>query len=221
MILNIANALSAAEVKEAVRSLSSVHFGDGRRTAGKHARVVKNNLQATDADDGATKAVKALVADRLMANSLFALASRPKRLSPILLNRYDQGMSYGPHVDDALMGGMRSDVSFTLFLSKPGDYDGGTLVIDTTAGEERFKLDAGSLVLYPATTLHRVEAVTRGTRLAAIGWAESYIRDAEKRALLFDLDSARHALFREHGKTEAFDLLSKCAANLLRLWAET
>ncbi len=220
MILSIANVLSAAEAQEAAQSLSAARFEDGRRTAGRHAQIVKNNLQAA-AEDAATKAIKALVADRLMANGVFLMAARPKRLSPILINRYDQGMSYGAHVDDALMGGMRSDVSFTLFLSKPEDYDGGALVIDTTAGEERFKLDAGALVLYPATTLHRVEEVTRGTRLAAVGWVESYVRDAEKRALLFDLDSARHALFRDHGKTEAFDLLSKCAANLLRLWAET
>jgi PKHD-type hydroxylase len=220
MILNIANVLSATEAQEAVQSLTAARFEDGRRTAGQHARIVKDNLQAATEDDAA-KAVKTLVAGRLMANSLFVLAARPKRLSPILINRYDRGMRYGAHVDDALMGGMRSDVSFTLFLSKPEDYDGGALVIETTAGEERFKLDAGALVLYPATTLHRVEEVTRGTRLAAVGWVESYVRDAEKRALLFDLDSARHALFQEYGKTEAFDLLSKCAANLLRLWAET
>jgi PKHD-type hydroxylase len=220
MILSIANVLSSAEVQEAVRSLSGARFEDGRRTAGQFARIVKNNLQAATDDDAAT-AIKALVADRLMANGVFVLAARPKRLSPILINRYDPGMSYGAHVDDALMGGMRSDISFTLFLSDPEEYEGGALVIDTTAGEERFKLDAGALVLYPATTLHRVEAVTRGSRLAAVGWAESFVRDAEKRALLFDLDRARHALFRDQGKTEAFDLLSKCAANLLRLWAET
>jgi PKHD-type hydroxylase len=220
MILNIAEVLSAAEAEEARQSLSAARFEDRRRTAGQYAQIVKRNLQAAAGDDAA-KAVKSLVADRLMANGLFLLAARPKHLSSLLINRYDQGMSYGAHVDDAPMGGMRSDVSFTLFLSKPEDYEGGALVIDTTAGEERFKLDAGTLVLYPATTLHRVEEVTRGMRLAAVGWVESYVREAEKRALLFDLDNARHALLAEHGKTEAFDLLSKCAANLLRLWAET
>lgn len=220
MILAIANVLSPVEAEEVVRRLLAARFDDGRRTAGTHARLVKQNRQAA-ADDETANAIRALIAERLASHGLFTLAARPKRPGPILLNRYDQGMSYGAHVDDALMGGMRSDVSFTLFLSKPQDYEGGALVVDTAAGEERFKLEAGSLVLYPATTLHRVEEVTAGTRLAAAGWVESHIRDAEKRALLFDLDTARHALFRDHGKTEVFDLLSKCAANLLRLWAET
>jgi PKHD-type hydroxylase len=220
MIVCIANVLTPAEVQEAARALKSARFEDGRHTAGQHARLVKHNRQSAPNDESA-KAIKTLIAERVMSHDLFVLAARPKRLSPLLLNRYDQGMSYGAHIDDALMGGMRGDVSFTVFLSDPAAYEGGELVIDSAAGEERFKLDAGALVLYPASALHRVDAVTRGTRLAAVGWAESYVRDAEKRALLFDLDTARHALFRDHGKTEAFDLVSKCSANLMRLWAET
>lgn len=220
MIVCIANVLAPTEVHEAAHALESARFEDGRRTAGPHARLVKHNRQTAGSDESAN-AIKTLIAERIMSHALFLLAARPKRLSPILLNQYDQGMSYGAHVDDALMGGMRSDVSFTLFLSDPAAYEGGELVIDSAAGEERFKLDAGALLLYPAGTLHRVDAVTRGKRLAAVGWAESYIRDAEKRALLFDLDNARHALFCDHGKSEAFDLLSKCSANLLRMWAET
>ena len=129
-------------------------------------------------------------------------------------------MHYGSHVDDALMDGMRTDVSFTLFLSDPAGYDGGELTIESAAGEETFKLDAGSLVAYSATSLHRVADVTRGTRLAAVGGARSFIRDPARRELLFDLDTARRQLFAREGKSAEFDLVSKSLANLLRMWAE-
>ena len=137
-----------------------------------------------------------------------------------LFSRYQPGHAYGAHVDDALMGGVRSDLAFTLFLSEPDSYDGGELVIDSTAGEEGFKLAPGSVITYPATTLHRVAPVTRGERLAAAGWVRSYIRDAGRRELLFDLDTARRRIFDREGKTAEGDLLAKCAANLLRQWCE-
>jgi len=123
-------------------------------------------------------------------------------------------------VDDALMQGMRTDVSFTLFLSDPDTYDGGELVIETSAGEQPFKLQAGSMIVYPSTTLHRVAPVERGTRVAAVGWARSFVRNAEQREILFDLETARRDLFEREGKSGAFDLLSKCGTNLLRLWAD-
>jgi PKHD-type hydroxylase len=129
-------------------------------------------------------------------------------------------MHYGRHVDDALMDGMRTDVAFTLFLSDPNSYDGGELTIESAAGEEAFKLDAGALVAYSATSLHRVADVTRGARLAAVGWARSFVRDPARRELLFDLDSARRQLFAREGKSAEFDLISKSFANLLRMWAE-
>jgi PKHD-type hydroxylase len=111
-------------------------------------------------------------------------------------------------------------VAFTLFLSDPQSYDGGELIVDTAAGEDATKLSAGALVAYPATGLHRVAEVTRGTRLAAVGWARSFVRDAAQRELLFDLDTARRKLFAQQGATAEFDLLSKSLANLLRMWAE-
>jgi PKHD-type hydroxylase len=118
------------------------------------------------------------------------------------------------------MGGARTDCSFTLFLSPPASYDGGELILSTSAGEDAYKLAAGSLVTYPATCLHRVAPVTRGTRLAAVGWVRSLIRDASRRELLFDLETARRRLFDREGKSEDGDLLAKCAANLLRMWCE-
>jgi PKHD-type hydroxylase len=129
-------------------------------------------------------------------------------------------MQYGSHVDDALMSGMRTDVSFTLFLSDPASYEGGELVIESAAGEDSIKLHAGALVAYPATSLHHVNEVTRGVRLAAAGWAKSLIRDAARRELLFDLDTARRQMFARNGKSSEFDLVSKSFANLMRMWAE-
>ena len=119
------------------------------------------------------------------------------------------------------MGGIRTDVSFTLFLGDPASYDGGELVMEGTGGEQAYKLDAGSMILYPSGALHRVEPVTRGARLAAVGWAQSLVRDPGKREILFDLDTARRAIFRQQGKTAEFDLISKSTANLMRLWAES
>jgi PKHD-type hydroxylase len=118
------------------------------------------------------------------------------------------------------MDGVRTDVAFTLFLCDPASYDGGELTIESAAGEEPFKLDAGALVAYSATSLHRVAGVTRGARLAAAGWARSFVRDPAQRELLFDLDTARRQLFAREGKSAEFDLLSKSFANLLRMWAE-
>ncbi len=219
MILCIAEALPPAEVHALGTALEGVRFVDGRATAGWHARLVKHNLQADPADPKLA-ALQARIERALIAHPLFAMAVRPKRVRPIRFSRYEPGMGYGTHVDDAIMDGMRTDVSFTLFLSAPHSYDGGELVIESTAGEQGFKLPAGSLVLYPSTTLHRVEPVTGGSRLAAFGWARSLIRDPAARELLFDLATARQGLFDRHGKTAEFDLLSKCLSNLLRRWAE-
>jgi len=151
---------------------------------------------------------------------VFALATRPKTILGPLFSRYEPGHAYGAHVDDALMDGVRTDVSFTLFLSAPETYDGGELVIESAAGEDAFKLGSGSVLTYPSTTLHRVAPVTRGRRLAAVGWVRSYIRDPAHRELLFELETARRRLFEREGKTADGDLLAKCAANLLRMWCE-
>jgi len=219
MRIAIANVLDPKEVAELNAALERVRFLDGRATAGYAAREVKDNRQADPLDRNAA-ALRALVADKLLANELFRLAARPKQLSPILFSRYEPGKKYGSHVDDAIMGGMRADVSFTLFLSDPASYEGGELVIEAPAGDEAIKLDAGSMIVYPATSLHHVAEVTRGERIAAVGWARSFIRDEAKRELLFDLDTARSRLFAREGKSSDYDLLSKSSANLLRMWAE-
>src|SRR6185369_1406553 len=176
-------------------------------------RPVKNNRQA-EGSDRSLETIRKLIAERILGNEVFRLAVRPKALSPLLFSRYESGMQYGSHVDDALMQGMRTDVSFTLFLSEPESYDGGELVIESASGEDAVKLAAGSMVAYPSTALHHVAPVTRGMRLAAVGWARSYIRDGAKRELLFDLDTARRTLFAREGKSAEYDLVSKSLANL-------
>jgi len=219
MLMTIADVLTGADLEEVRASLSEMRFEDGRNTAGWSARLVKDNEQARE---GATLTLlRRRVTDAVAANEVFNLAMRPKAFTPLLLSRYGVGRAYGSHVDNPIMDGVRTDVSFTLFLSEPDAYDGGELVIETTAGEEEIKLPAGHLVAYPSTTLHRVAPVTRGERLVAVGWAQSYLRDAAKREILFDLETARRSLFEAHGKTPEFDLLAKTAANLFRLWAET
>jgi PKHD-type hydroxylase len=219
MFTIIADVLDTSETAAARESLRQVAFVDGRATAGWHAKLVKNNLQAASADV-AVATLKETLAAKIGANPLFRMLTRPKSLTPLILSRYEPGMAYGSHVDDALMSGVRSDVSFTLFLSDLDAYDGGALVIETSGGEEDVRLPAGSLVAYPSTTLHRVAEVTKGARLAAVGWVRSFIRDPAHRELLFDLDTARQRIFQKDGKTAEFDLLSKTSANLLRMWAE-
>ena len=218
MILAIADVLSAADIEAIRKELAEAKFVDGATTAGWSARLVKSNLQASDSPGLAR--LRALVETRLREHALFALATRPKTIIGPLFSRYQPGHVYGTHVDDALIAGSRTDGSFTIFLSPPDTYEGGELILDTPAGEESFKLPPGSVITYPATSLHRVAAVTSGERLVAAGWVRSYVRDPAPRELLFDLETARRRLFDRDGKTAEGDLLAKCAANLMRLWCD-
>jgi len=219
MIICIQQVLPLAQRNELRQLLSGSRFIDGKATAGWHAREVKNNVQLS-ADESSLGTATAIVSKALMGHELFRMAARPKALSPILFSKYLQGMHYGTHVDDAFMGEMRSDLSYTLFLNDPASYEGGELVMDQAVGEQAFKLEAGDLILYPSTTLHRVEMVSSGERMAAVGWIQSRIRSNEQRELLFDLESARLSLYAREGKSAEFDLLSKSFSNLLRMWGE-
>lgn len=218
MLLCIRDVLNSSELDEIGSKVSQLTFVDGRATAGWSARLVKDNEQA--AVDESVEQVRRQITSRILENELFQLAVWPKSLTPLLISRYGPGKQYGTHVDDALMQGMRTDVSFTLFLGEPNSYEGGELVIESSVGEQPFKLPAGSMIIYPSTTLHRVAPVESGMRIAAVGWARSVVRSADNREIVFDLETARRDLFRREGKSGAFDLLSKCSANLLRLWAE-
>jgi PKHD-type hydroxylase len=193
-------------------------FADGRATAGWHARGVKHNLQARRG--GVVDDALATIRRALLKHEVFAIAARPKAIPRLTISRYEPGMTFGSHVDDALMDGVRTDMSFTLFLSDPESYQGGALVIDDAYGEREVKLPAGELFLYPSTTLHRVTPVTGGVRLAAVGWVRSFVRDPGQRELLFDLETALRAVFARDGKSPLFDTLVKTRTNLLRMWAD-
>ncbi len=220
MILCIADLLTAAEVEHLRGLFDAGPFQDGGRTAGWHAKLVKNNQQMSGP---AAAEAQALVIAALKRNPLFRSAVMPRRIRPPLLARYGSGQTYGDHVDDAIMGEddpVRSDISCTVFLRDPDDYDGGELVMDTTGGEQMFKLPAGAAITYSSYTLHRVAPVTRGVREVAVTWIQSMVREADRREILFDLDRSRRAVFDAEGKTPLFDTLTKSHANLLRLWAE-
>ncbi len=222
MIFSIDNVFSPDEVSEIKQILERAEFVDGKLTAGWHAKLVKNNQQLKAGIS--QKELKAKVRQALSKNALFQTAVRPKSIHSILFSRYEEGMSYDTHVDNALMGNSnglcRSDISFTLFLNSPQDYQGGELTIEGVQEEQSYKLDPGSAIIYPSTTLHRVNTVTQGTRLVVVGWVQSTIREQSDREILFDLETARRAIFAKSGKTPEFDLVSKSIANLLRKWAD-
>jgi PKHD-type hydroxylase len=227
MLLKIPQILDADGVARARALLAAAPWSDGRSTAGRQAAQVKNNEQLSPGSDQ-HRELQALVLQALDRHPLFFSATLPKRVLPPQFNRYGGATNtYGNHVDQAvryLPGGtqrVRTDISCTLFLSDPADYDGGDLVIDTTFGEQRVKLAAGDMVVYPGTSVHRVEPVTRGARLASFFWIESMVRGDEQRRLLYEMDMSLMALRTELGETPELIQLTGTYHNLLRMWADT
>lgn len=221
MLIHIPNVLSAAMLESVAKDLSRTKFEDGRRTAGWHAREVKANMQAEPSAE--LTHIQSTVIEALAGHEVFQAVAIPARIAPPLVSRTGEGQGYGRHVDDAIMGrktSLRTDLSVTVFLSDPASYDGGELVIETLAGEDSAKFAAGDAVLYPSTTLHRVEPITRGFRFVAVTWVQSRVRHAWQREMLIDLDRARRQIFAKSGKSEAFDLVAKTYANLMRAWAD-
>lgn len=227
MLVRIPSVLTPAEVAEARQILATAPWEDGRFTAGEQSARAKNNEQLRE-DCDATRSVQALILRGLEANPLFFAAALPHRISPPLINRYGgHANSFGNHVDGAVRflrdgaGRVRTDVSCTLFLSEPADYDGGELVIDDTFGHQAVKLAAGDLVLYPGTSVHRVEPVSRGARLASYFWIQSMVRSDEQRRLLFDMDNHLRDLRSRIGETDPAVIgLTSSYHNLLRRWIE-
>jgi PKHD-type hydroxylase len=221
MILCISDVLNKEMLARLSTLLNGATFEDGRATAGWSAQAVKHNSQLAAASPG-YDTITGTVQDALVASLTLQAAALPLVYRPPLISRYEVGMAYGPHIDNALMGRplTRADLSYTLFLSAPDDYEGGELVLEDTHGEHTFKLQAGAMVLYPATYQHRVESVQTGLRLVAVGWIQSACRSAEAREILFDLHRLLTAEFATHGKTAEFDLLTKTRSNLLRMLAE-
>lgn len=229
MLLHIPAVLRGERLAQAQALMRQARWVDGRATAGPQSGAVKSNLQIAE-DDPAGVALRDLVLAGLAENALFFTAALPRRIYPPLFNRYGGAMNrFGKHIDNGvrlirhgpLRGqSVRTDLSATLFLAEPGDYDGGELVIEHSFGEQRVKLPAGDLLLYPGTSVHAVEPVTRGERLASFFWVESMVRGEDQRRLLFELDRHLLSLREQLGETEATVGLTGVYHNLLRQWAE-
>ena len=224
MMVHIPHVLSAEQVAHCRGVFARATWEDGRHTAGHQSAQVKRNLQLPVGGPEARE-LGELVLRALEKSPLFISAVLPQRVFPPLFNRYEQGMNFGSHVDNAIRApgpGMqlRTDVSCTLFLSDPDSYDGGELVVEDTYGGHEVKLPAGDLIVYPASSLHHVTPVTRGARLASFFWVQSLVRDVAQRALLFDLDTALQQLTPAVPGNPALVMLTGCYHNLLRQWAE-
>lgn len=225
MLLAIPAVLTAEQVTQARRQLDQAGWLDGRVTAGHQSARVKHNLQLPE-DHPAAREVGDLILAALQRNPLFISAALPLRVFPPLFNRYEGGQSFGSHVDNAIRQvtgtphRIRTDLSATLFLSQPDEYDGGDLVVEDTYGVHTVKLPAGHMVLYPSTSLHHVRAVTRGARLASFFWLQSMVRDDGERTLLFDLDTAIQRLSAEAPDHPTAVQLTGVYHNLVRRWAE-
>lgn len=222
MSLVLQGVLAPEDVARVRAELGEVTWGSGKRTAGAAARDVKENLQA-DGADARVQALERFVVEALRRHPMFEIAARPMRLSRLLFSRYEPGMTYGAHTDDALMGPagdkLRTDLAFTLFLADRATYEGGALVVQSALGDQEILLEAGDAILYPAGSIHYVAPVTRGERLAAVGWIESFVPDAGQRETLFDLSVTRERIAAAGAAREDLLRLDKSISNLLRMWA--
>ena len=225
MLLRIENVLSQEQVAHARELTGRANWVDGRVTAGHQSALVKENRQIEEGTRQARE-LGDMIVMALEKNALFISAALPHRVFPPLFNCYEPGMRFGAHVDNAIRQvpgtpfRIRTDLSATLFLSRPEEYDGGELVVEDTYGTQSVKLPAGDMILYPATSLHRVNPVTRGARLASFFWIQSMVRDDGHRALLFDLDMAIQRVNQAIPNHPGVVSLTCCYHNLLRGWAE-
>ncbi len=225
MLVQIPDVLTKAELADAQRRLSSAAWGDGRMTAGHQSAKVKHNAQLPQESEEA-RALGQMVLRALERNALFVTAALPLHVFPPLFNKYEPGMEFGAHVDNAVRAlpgsrhQIRTDVSATLFLNAPEDYDGGELIVEDTYGRHGVKLPAGHMVLYPSTSLHRVTPVTRGARIASFFWIQSMVRDDGERRLLFDLDRAIVELGTATPDHPTAVKLTAIYHNLIRKWGE-
>ena len=225
MLLHIPEVLNAEQVAHCRRVLAEAEWVDGRVTAGPQSERAKDNMQLPEHHPAARELGDMIVA-ALERNPLFMAAALPSKVFPPLFNRYEGGQSFGNHVDNAVRQvtgtphRVRTDLSVTLFLAQPEEYDGGELLVEDTYGVHGVKLPAGDLILYPASSLHRVNPVTRGARLASFFWVQSMVRDDGERALLFDLDMSIQRLIQDSPEHPSAMQLTNVYHNLLRRWAD-
>ncbi len=225
MLLQIPDVLTPEQTAACRRTLESAHWVDGKVTAGFQSSRAKHNLQLAEDDPDAVH-LSGVVLQALERSPLFMAAALPLKVFPPLFNRYDVGQTFGTHVDNSIRQvtgtphRVRTDLSATLFFSGPDEYGGGELVVEDTYGTHNVKLPAGHMILYPSTSLHRVEPITRGSRLASFFWIQSMVRDDARRTLLFDLDMAVQRIGADAPDHPATVQLTGVYHNLLRLWAE-
>ena len=223
MLIEIPNVLDTNKLSSIRDMLGKVEFIDGKHSAGQAASRVKNNQEMKQGTQQA-EFLDHLLMGSLAENADFRSGALPYRVAQPVFARYTQGMLYGDHVDDPIMGSgpekFRTDVSITVFLNDPDDYDGGELIINTTYGEKSVKLPAGSAVLYPSASVHRVTEITRGERLAAIVWMQSMVRDPGQRELLYQLDQARNQLLADKPDAPETKQVDRSYVNLVRMWSD-
>jgi PKHD-type hydroxylase len=223
MLLTIPSLLNRFQLKKVHELLAEAAFVDGKLTAGIAAARVKDNLEM-QADPERMKLLIRILMSSLGHNETFRFGALPHRVADPIFARYEPGMTYGDHVDDPIMGSsgprFRTDVSMTVFLSSLDTYEGGELLIRTSFGEKRVKLEAGDAVLYPSSSLHQVAPVTHGERLVALTWIQSYVRDPAQRELLYELNLAREKMLKEAPEARTTGYVDRSYANLLRMWAE-
>ena len=225
MLLHIENVLDAASIARIRARLDAADWIDGRETVGPQGALVKRNQQLPDASPLRAELGREVLA-ACAHHPVFHAATLPVKILPPRFNRYAGGDTYGAHVDGAVMAladgsQLRSDIACTLFLAEPGEYDGGELVVDDTYGEHEVKLPAGDAIVYPASSLHRVEPVTRGARVAAFFWIQSLVRDEAQRRILLQLDASIRQLTSDAADARAIKQLTGVYHNLLRQWSET
>jgi PKHD-type hydroxylase len=223
MLTHIKGILDQNQLATAHKLIAAGKYSDGSTSAGMAARRVKHNEELV-LDETQMSELNNLVMNSLVNHPVYRSAALPLRVAAPYYAHYTQGMSYGSHVDDPIMGMgselYRSDVSITIFLSSPDDYDGGELVVQTAFGEQQVKLPAGDAVLYPSSSIHRVAEVTQGERLVAVTWVQSLVQEPEKRALLHDLNQARETLLRDKPDAAETRQVNQSYVNLVRMWAD-
>ena len=222
MLTQISQLLNQKQLEAARNIIATGQFADGSQSAGMAAMRVKHNEELA-LDQARLKDLNNLVMGSLVKHPTYRSAALPLKVAAPYYAHYTRGMSYGDHVDDPIMGSgnelYRSDISITVFLSSPAEYDGGELVIQTSFGEQQVKLPAGDAILYPSSSTHRVAEVTRGERLVAVSWVQSLVQQPEQRALLHDLNQARETLLREKPDAEETRQVNQSYTNLVRMWS--
>jgi len=223
MLITIPEALDNEELAVVRDYITRANFVDGKLSAGSEASSVKNNSEMQTSDQAMAQ-LNNLVMGNLVKHPVYLAAALPAKIAAPYYAKYSAGMYYGNHVDDPVMGPpgqrYRSDLSITIFISEPEDYDGGELTIQTSFGEQTVKLAAGNAIMYPSSSTHRVNKVTAGERLVAVTWLQSMVRDPSQRELLYKLHLAREILLENAKEKEETELVSNTYVNLVRMWSE-